>query len=125
MVNVLRHYLRLLRVEIQDMLEEIEMLIEHLETRFACDDISSYVRLENEGVLRRELGAIGHFIALVDEIEPANYKSIPEMEQDILSRADEIVKKQEQPEVVLVLLKRKIDKVREFISAADKPPITR
>ncbi len=125
MVNVLRHYLRLLRVEIQDMLEEIDMLIEHMETRFACDDISSYVRLENEGVLHRELGVIGNFITIVDGIEPANYKSIPEMEQEILSRAGEIVKKQEQPEIVLVLLKRKIDKVREFISAADKPSITR
>jgi len=125
MVIRMNHYLRLLKAELQDVMEDISMVIDGIEKRYAKNDVSFYVRQENEGVLRRELGAIANFIAIVDEIVPSNYTSIPEIESAIISKANEIVTRQEEPTFVLTLLNRKLVKVREFISTGDNLSVAR
>jgi len=125
MVIRMNHYLRLLKAELQDVMEDISMVIDGIEKRYAKNDVSFYVRQENEGVLRRELGAIANFIAIVDEIVPSNYTSILEIQSAIISKANEIVTRQEEPTFVLTLLNRKLVKVREFISTGDNLSVAR
>jgi len=111
-----RHFARLFRVELEDIIEDIRLLIDRTEKRFQNDEITSYVRMENEAFLQREVDAIEKFMRLVDGIDPSIYKGTSDIEAAFLEKSRDFVSRLEDPEAVYVLLERKLEKVRKFIS---------
>ena len=114
-----RHFLRLFRVELDDLIEDIQIRIDINEKRFRDDKITEYVHLENEAVLKRQVGALEKFTEIVDVIDPSNYKDTAGIEADLLVRSSDFVSKFEDTEAVSLLLRRKIEKVRVFISTGE------
>lgn len=125
MVNVIRHYLRLLKVELLDLMEDIDLVKDRLETRYSCNEITPYVKMENEAILTRESGAIDRILAIVDEIDPSIYKSIAEFESAAMATFRERLEPLEEPEAVFKLLERKMAKIRAFIESGDTDARTR
>lgn len=111
-----RHFARLFRVELEDIIEDLRLLIDRTEKRFQNDEITPYVRMENEAFLQREVDAIEKFMRLVDGIDPSIYKGTADIEAAILEKSRDFVSRLEDPEAVYVLLERKLEKVRKFIS---------
>jgi hypothetical protein len=114
-----RHFVRLFRVELDDLIEDIQMRIDLNERRYREDKITEYVHLENDAVLKRQIGALKKFSEIVDGIDPSNYKDTAGIEADLLARSREFVSKFEDTEAVSMLLQRKIEKVRVFISTGE------
>ncbi|MBU1080858.1 MAG: hypothetical protein KKB59_10255 [Spirochaetes bacterium] len=100
-------------------MEDIKLLIEKTERRFENQEITPYVRMENEALLRREYDAFEKFVGIVDGIDASIYKCIPDVEADFLAKSRDLVSRLEDPEAVFVLLQRKLEKVRKFISPDD------
>ena len=125
MVAGARHFLKLLRVELDDLIEDTRLRIELNDRRFDREDITPYVHLENDALLKREVDAFGNFIGIIDGIDPSIYKDTSEVEADFLAKSRDSVSRLEDPEAVFVLLKRKLDKVRIFISSGDENPASR
>ncbi|OHD20471.1 MAG: hypothetical protein A2Y38_06760 [Spirochaetes bacterium GWB1_59_5] len=111
-----RHFARLFRVELEDIIEDIKLLIDRTEKRFENDEITPYVRMENKAFLQREVEAIEKFMALVDVIDLSIYKGTADIEAAFLEKSRDFVSRLEDPEAVYVLLKRKLEKVSKFIS---------
>ncbi len=122
MVAGARHFLKLLRVELDDLIEDTKLRIELNDRRFDREDITPYVHLENDAFLKREVDAFGKFIGIIDGIDPSIYKDTSDVEADFLAKSRDSVSRLEDPEAVFILLKRKLDKVRTFISSGDGNP---
>ncbi|MDX9899798.1 MAG: hypothetical protein RBT62_12840 [Spirochaetia bacterium] len=111
-----RHFVRLFRVELEDLIEDVRQLMERTETRYQRKEITDYVHLANIAFLQRELDSIVKFSGIVDGIDPSIYKGISEIESHLLATSRDFVSRLEDPEAVYVLLKRKLEKVRIYIS---------
>jgi len=111
-----RHFARLFMVELEDLVEDIRLLIDRTEKRFENGEITPYVRMENEAFLQREVDAIEKFKGIVDGIDLSFYKGISDIEAAFLEKSRDFVARLEDPEAVYVLLKRKLEKVRNFLS---------
>jgi len=119
-----RRFLRLFRVELDDLSEDVQQRLEATERRFERGEITQYVRLANEALYKRELDALEKFAGIVDGIDPSIYNGIADIEAVLLARSRDYVSRLEDPEAVYVLLKRKIDKVKAFISSDDIVPVS-
>ncbi len=115
-----RHFARLFRVELDDMIDDIRMRIDINEKRYRDDKITEYVHLENGAVLRQQIDALQKFAEIVDGIDLSNYKDTAGIEEDLLARSREFVSKFEDTEAVGQLLQRKLQKIRTFISSGDR-----
>lgn len=111
-----RHFVRLFRVELEDLIEDVRQLMERTETRYQRKEITDYVHLANIAFLQRELDSIVKFSGIVDGIDPSIYKGVSEIESHLLATSRDFVSRLEDPEAVYVLLKRKLEKVRIYIS---------
>ncbi len=118
-----RHFARLFMVELEDLVEDIKLIIDRTEKRFENGEITSYVRMENEAFLQREVDAIEKFKGIVDGIDLTFYKGISDIEAALLEKSRDYVARLEDPEAVHVLLKRKLEKVRKFISPCNNDTV--
>jgi len=114
-----RHFARLFRVELEDLIEDIKLLIDRTEKRFEGGEITPYVRMENEAFLQREVDAIEKFMGIVDGIDLSIYKGTADIESAFLEQSRGFVARLEDPEAVYVLLKRKLEKVSIFVSSCN------
>lgn len=89
---------------------------ERYRQRYEKSEIGSYVFQENSATLQRELDALENFNTIVDGIDPSVYKGISEMTDSLLARSRELVASHEDPEVIFLLLKRKMDKILHYLS---------
>ena len=122
MVSEVRHFARLFRVELDDLIEDLQLLIDRTEKRFESGEITPYVRMENEALFKRELDALTKFAGIVDGIDASNYKCTADIEAAFLEQSRDHVSRLEDPEAVYVLLKRKLEKVRTYISSDASAP---
>ena len=111
------HFLRVLKVELEDLMEDIRRRIHLSDLRFLRDDITHYVHEENVALLNREIDALSNLVNVVDGIDAAIYKDVDEVEAALLEESKSLVARMEDPEAIYIQLKRKMRKVRMFLSS--------
>jgi len=119
------HFIRVLKVELEDLMEDIKHRIQLNDVRFQHEDITHYVHEENMALLNREIDALGNFIGIVDGIDAAIYKDVDEVEAALLANSKNLVARMEDPEAIYIQLKRKMRKVRMFLSSDAIEPASR
>lgn len=119
------HFIRVLKVELEDLMEDIKHRIQLNDVRFQREDITHYVHEENMALLNREIDALGNFIGIVDGIDATIYKDVDEVEAALLANSKNLVARMEDPEAIYIQLKRKMRKVRVFLSADAIEPASR
>ncbi len=117
-----RLFLRLLKAELEDLAEDLQFLEQNCAKRFRGEEITPYVFKENDALLRRELDSILNLAKIVDGIEPSLYKNSDELQAALLARAKDLVQHYQEPEAVLVFLKRKLDKIQAYIVSGEDSP---
>ena len=115
------YFLKVLRAELEDLLEDMKTIEERYRERFASSEITNYVFLENEALLSREEESIRSLISSIDGMNSSGYKSLDEIVKDLDAVARDIITSKEYPAAVHGLLKRKMDKVYSYVSAGDAP----
>jgi hypothetical protein len=122
MASPIRLFLKLLHAELEDLAEDIGLIDQLCLKRFEENQISSYVFKENDALLRRELDSIAKLSKIVDAIDATLYKNVEELESELLKRLREQVARYEEPEAIVVFLKRKIDKIHAYITSGEALP---
>lgn len=112
-------FLRILRVEIDDLLWDIGHMISRFEERFRNREISEHVYLENVGILKNEACSIRGFKQILDEVDPATVTSLEEIQGDLLARARERVRLHGLFPCATILLERKMEKVANYVTGAE------
>ncbi len=112
-------FLKILKAELEEILEDIDHIEKRAAERFAKMEISEYVYRENDGILILESKAIRELISAIDEIDAAGYKSLDDLVEHLDGLARVFVREHEDPEAVYRFFHRKLVKVRRYIDAVE------
>ena len=108
-------YLDILKIEINDLTDDIGLLVEEYRKRKQKDEITNYVFLENLAVLHNEMQGVDNLVQILDEIDPNTYTSLEDMIVDVKKRVRERIRKSDLAGALYILVSRKIDKVATFV----------
>lgn len=108
-------YLKVLKIELEDLEEDLKLLNDVYSQQEKRDEITDYVFLENVSLVQSEISGIEHIIQSLDDITIEGFSSF----DDFVEYIDANFRKQTQysgfPEAVYVLVKRKLQKVSHYI----------
>jgi len=103
-------------IELNDLDEDINALIEQSKYKFTHEEISNYVCLENLAVLQNELFGVEGYIDEVKRIDPESYDSIDDMIKSLHEILQKRIEEKGIVHSILLLVERKLDKVKKYIS---------
>jgi len=113
-----KHFLHLLDAELASCSEDLFDLEDLLKSRFETMEITHYVYMENDALLKREVAGVNRIRAHVQAIDPASFTDADELATGIRQAARTIIAEYQLPEAVLALVDRKIEAVRRFLAVA-------
>ena len=109
-------FLRILKVEMDDLEKDIELLIQEYTQKHDNDQMTNYVFNENLALLQRELFGLKGFREEIAAMEPGEEKSLEELREHLDNRLKERVLEKGLPNAILLLMERKIGKVVDYIT---------
>lgn len=112
-----RYYLKMLRVEIEDLREDIDLLIEEYNRLHEKEQLSNYVFSENLIVFRKELLGVDAFFRLLDETDPNRFVTLDDLVAHLTATFKDMVRQSSLPAIIESYVERKLLKVREYILA--------
>ena len=115
MKDLLRKFIGILKVELEDLESDIGDLLEVCQRRKDNREITNYVYLENKSLLIREITGIKSLVHSLDALDTQGFSSSQEMfraiDLQILARTRE----GDFPEAVYSLVKRRLEKVIKYL----------
>ena len=115
MKHKIERYLKILKIEFEDLESDIISYEEMLEKKHDQNEITDYVFLENLSIIKMELLGIKEMESAVDALS-GEYESLDDLIDNIYRYFEKKVKDANLPDVVFVLIKRKLDKVYKYMS---------
>lgn len=116
MKHLKQRFVQIMQIELDDLKDDIEHLIEQEEQEKDSGKITKYVYLENLVVLKNELLGIGDFSKLLSEIDCESATPLDEVINAIENSFHSLMKKCGIAPALEPLIKRKIDKVRKYVT---------
>lgn len=116
MREIKTNYLRILRIEIEDLKQDIEALIEGLKREHESELLTNYVFMENLIVFRNELLGVDDFFQVIDMLDPDRYDSLDEMMSAILVSFSDMVAQHRLPREIIQYVERKMAKVKRYVT---------
>lgn len=113
-------FLRVLRAELEDCIEDLEDLAILYDRRHRSEAITNYVFNENEALLARELRGIKMLILSIDDITMGSYDSLEAFAQQIDTLLQNKVLEFEDPQAVYGIAKRKLLKVISYLETVSR-----
>jgi hypothetical protein len=109
------HFLKLIKVEFEDIQEDIGLMERISMDRLKNAEITNYVYHENFVVFEQERRAIHTLSTLLDENRWEEYDQPDALRDDLISAFELRIRELHAPMAVHDLIKRKIDKIHQFI----------
>lgn len=114
MKNRIERYLKILKIELEDLEQDILDAEIILRKRLDEHKITDYVFMENLSTFKAELAGIKKMEQEIDDL-PGKYDTLDEIVAHISDFIKERVMEAGLPEVVYVLIKRKLDKIYKYL----------
>jgi len=111
-----RKYLDILRIEIEDLIEDIGIIVSEYRRRRDRGEITDYVFLENLAVLHNELLGVDNMMEMLGEINPDAYNKLEDLAADIEIKIQNRIKNSHLAEALYPLIKRKLEKVSKYVA---------
>jgi hypothetical protein len=112
-------FIFMFRAEIENSLDDAKTLIDLCEKRYKSGEITSYVYNENGAFLERETLSFKGLLSYLDTLDPSKYSQV----EDVASEIDNMIKRKvdeyEDPEVIYVIVNRKIKKILTYLNMRD------
>ncbi len=109
-----RLFLKVLKAELEDCLEDVEDLEILYERKHRGDEITNYVYNENQALLKRELAGLKNVLQTIDDVTLDSYVSVDALAADVDAMIQKKVLEFEDPEAVYGIAKRKLLKVLRY-----------
>jgi hypothetical protein len=105
----------IMKLELKDMAEDLEMLVNAYIEKKARGLITNYVFLENLALLKHEMYGLKRISDMLDGIDTEAYDSIEDMIGDLKVKIKEKIKSSDLPERLWPLVVRRLKKVVLYI----------
>ena len=116
MGEYVQRYLSILRIELLDLESDLEAMERLMERRYQSQEITYYVSEENRSFIRHEVTSIQNIINELNSLDFSDVTSV----DCLIERIDTMVMKKSEeydlPESIRRYIKRKLDKIKEFVS---------
>jgi hypothetical protein len=116
MREIKKNYLKILRIEIEDLKADIEFLIRESGKERESEQLSNYVFWENLTVFRNELSGVNSFFRVLDETDPDRFETLDEMIMYIQSSFKRKIKEYGIAEEINLYVGRKLMKVKQYVT---------
>ena len=113
-------YVKVLKIELEDLEEDLLVMAEIYHQREQKDEITDYVFLENLTLLQSEIAGIETMLRSLNDIEYESYSSLDELVEYIEKEFRRKTDASGFPESVYALVKRKLTKVSKYIENAEE-----
>ena len=115
MQNKMRKFLKIFKVELEELEDELIMFGEMHKQREQSGEITTYVFRENMNLIKNEISGLQEIIRSVDGLVPTKYKSFEEMIEDLDRKIKERLRESEHADASYELVRRKLKKVHTYI----------
>ncbi len=117
MADKLRLFLKILKAELEDCVEDLEDLAILYDRKHRSQEITNYVFNENEALLSQELTGIKKLLSSIDDMTIERYDSLDSFALSV----DELMQKKvlefDDPKAVYTIAKRKLLKVLSYLAS--------
>ena len=115
MKHKMERYLKILKIELEDLENDIAFSEELLRQKHDEHKITDYVFMENLSTFRSELLGIKEMENEIDKLVD-KYDDLEDLMKDVYKFFEDKVRDAGLPEIVYVLIKRKLDKVYQYLT---------
>lgn len=115
MIENRKKYLKILRIEIEDLQDDIGGLIAECKKEVETGILSNYVFLQNLTIFKKELLSLGVFFKILDSIDTEQYESLDDMIDFIRTSFSEKIKEYDLIQAINVYVERKLIKVKKYV----------
>ena len=112
-----KKYLKILRIEIEDLQEDIYGLIRESEKEHDDGLVSEFVFLENLTVFKREILSLGVFFQILDSVDPERFENLDDMIEFIRISFNEKITECSLIKAINRYVERKVMKVKKYVVA--------
>lgn len=114
-MSQVRKFFGILRLELEDVEDDLETLIRVWQHRNAEGQVTEYVLKNNSALFRHEINSIKDFIAGLNAEKAEDFADIGAAIRHIEEELPGKVKEFDYPHVVVDVVQRKMEKVRRFL----------
>ena len=115
MESKIRKFLEILRIELEDLIFDLEFNETVLAKRLKEHEITEYVFLENISLLKREILGIEKIKRMLND-SSVEVETIEDLKELVENYFHDEIKSAGLPNVVFLLVNRKLDKVVKYMS---------
>ena len=110
-----RKYIRILKLELEDLREDVELLIARQESRLGRERETHYVFLENLALLKHRILDLDRISAILDQFDLDQCADLDALIKAVDLRFHNLAQHHGLTEAVYGLLKRKLEKVARYV----------
>ncbi len=115
MPEIVSKYLKILRIELEELEKDIEALEELYRKKHSDREITNYVFLENVSLIQHEESGLKAFLHVLDGLDARSYAGLQPLIGDIEARFQAIVQASSIPEAIYGIVRRKIEKTSRYV----------
>jgi hypothetical protein len=115
-----RKYLKLLKIELEDLAEDLEIILEMNSRKKDKGEITNYVYMENVSLLQHEIACLDDFMTYCETLakeQPAGLASLEELASYFCRCLAERARKSDYPQAVMQLVEKRMSKIVRYMAA--------
>ena len=116
MKNPKKHFPRILRIEMEDLKEDLEDMIQKTREDFESGRISERVHKENTQLFKNEIIGVIEFSNIIVETQPDDFESLEALIDHLKSRFRSSAVSHALANAVIICVERKMDKALNYVS---------
>lgn len=117
----LNKFIKIFRIELEDLEEDINDLIDILEVRKNSQEITNYVYIANKSLLLNEISCVRELLDQMSTIDAYQYESVEALIQGVQERLNRRIKECSFPAAVFNLVERRLSKVGTYVLGPEMP----
>lgn len=110
-----RLFIKIFKVELEEIRNDIELLVELYKERYSSREITHYVEMENEALLSREIHCIEKLVPELEKFPVEQYDDKDSFVKGLSDFLSRFVEENQFPRAVFLLAERKMQKVIKYI----------
>lgn len=112
MINVIKNFIAILKLEIEDLQADLELLIAENQRKKDEGKITDYVYMENDALYRHELQATKTFQSILENVNPDQFKQL----EDLTNYLRDTFREGGYVRAINICIERKIRKVTRYVT---------
>jgi hypothetical protein len=116
MISTYEKFMRLLRLEIESLHDEIEIILKSLDERLANHEITDYVHNENGAILRNELLGLEDFLRTEFDVSERGEATLDDVVNEVRGYLRKRLNERDYVPALYELMNRRIEKIVTYLS---------